>query len=114
MDYTDEKEVETEVVKLWEAGADFEAIVSFMRERGLSQTDSFLMLEKVTGLDRARAQKAVFLSKTWADCLEDKIQIQKDLIQAIKELNEEDPNFKISFQFEPDPEESENGPDESK
>ena len=111
MDYSDEKGVEAEVRKLWDAGADFEAIVAFMRERGISQTDSFLMLARVTGLDRLRAQKVVFLSKTWADCIEAIIQTQKDFIQAVKQLNEEDPTFKMSFQFEPDPEESEDEPD---
>jgi hypothetical protein len=92
------------VAKLWDAGADFEALLAYMRENGVGQTDSFLMLERVTGMDRARAQLITYRSKTWADRLEVNIQLQKDLIQAIKELNEEGPNFKISFEFEPDPE----------
>ena len=37
-----------------------------------------------------KAQKIVFQSKTWADRLESNIQLQNNLIQAIKEVNEED------------------------
>jgi hypothetical protein len=113
MDYCDETAVEAEVRMLWDGGAEFEDLLRFMRERGVSQIGSYLMLVRVTGMDWSRAQKLTFQSKTWADRLEGNIQLQKDLIQAIKELNEEDPNFKISFQFEPDPEESENEPDKS-
>ena len=112
MDYR-EKNAEDGVIELWNDGADFEALLSFMRERGVDQTDSYLILARVTGMDVGKAQKLVFQSKTWADRLESNIQLQNNLIQAIKELNEEDPNFKISFQFQPDPEESENEPNKS-
>ena len=108
-----ENEVEAGVIGLWNGGADFEALLGYMRERGVDQTDSYLILARVTGMDVAKAQKLVFQSKTWADRLEANIQLQNNLIKAIKELNEEDPDFKISFEFEPDPEESENEPDES-
>jgi hypothetical protein len=111
MDCLDEKAIEAEVLKLWDSGADFESLLGFMRERGVSQAGSFLMLSRVTGMEIEKAQKIVFQSKIWADRLEVNMQIQKDLIQAIKELNEEDPNFKISFEFQPDPEESENESD---
>jgi hypothetical protein len=33
---------------------------------------------------------------------------------AIKELNEEDPSFKMSFEFEPDPEDSEDDPEKNR
>jgi len=102
------------VTGLWNGGTDFEALLGYMRERGVDQTDSYFMLARVTGMDVAKAQKLVFQSKTWADRLEANIGLQNNLIQAIKELNEEDPNFKISFEFEPDPEESENEPGEGK
>lgn len=107
MSDSDLKTVEAEAMKLWEAGADFEIIIAFMRERGLGQVDSYLMLARITGLGRLRAQKLVFLSKTWADWLEWHVQMQKDFIQAMKELNDEDSSFKMSFESEPDPEESE-------
>ena len=113
MDYR-ENEVEAGVVGLWNGDADFEALLGYMRERGVDQTDSYLMLARVTGMDVGKAQKIVFQSKTWADRLESNIQLQNNLIQAIKELNEEDPNFKISFEFQPDPDESENESDESR
>jgi hypothetical protein len=113
MDYH-EKDVEDGVMELWNGGADFEALLSFMRERGVDQTDSYLILARVTGMDVGKAQKIVFQSKTWADRLESNIQLQNNLIQAITELNEEDPNFKISFEFQPDPDESENESDESR
>ena len=110
MDYR-EDEVEAGAAGLWSGGADFEALLGYMRERGISQIGSFLMLARVTGMDVAKAQKLVFQSKTWADRLEANIELQNNLIQAIKELNEEDPNFKISFEFQPDPEETENESD---
>jgi hypothetical protein len=113
MDYR-ENEVEAGAVGLWNGGADFEALLGYMRERGVDQTDSYLILARVTGVDVGKAQKIVFQSKTWADRLESNIQLQNNLIQAIKELNEEDPNFKISFEFQPDPDESENESDESR
>jgi hypothetical protein len=106
MDYTKLKEVEADLAKLWDGGGEFESLLGFMRENGLDQTDSFLILERVTGVDRTRAQQITFRSKTWAGRLEVNIQLQKDLIQAIKELNKEDPNFKISFEFEPEPEDN--------
>jgi DNA repair ATPase RecN len=112
MERPNRKEVETEVTKLWDAGGDFESLLSYMRENGVSQSDSFLMLEKVTGVDRASAQRITFQSRTWADRQEVNAQLQKDLIQAIKELSEEDPNFKVSFEFEGDPEESGEDPEE--
>jgi len=110
MDYR-EDEVEAGAAGLWSGGADFEALLGYMRERGVNQADSYLMFARVTGMDVGKAQKIVFQSKTWADRLESNVQLQNNFIQAIKELNDEDPNFKISFEFQSDPEESENESD---
>jgi hypothetical protein len=107
VDYRGERAVEAEVSKLWAGGADFETLLGFMIEHGVSQIGSFLMLARVTGMERSKAQRLVFQSQTWADRLEANMQTQRNLIQAIKELNEEDPTVKMSFQFEPDPEDSE-------
>lgn len=112
MDTSHERAVEAEVVKLWNAGADYEALLGYMRENRVSQIGSHLMLARVTGMDSLKAQKLVLHSRTWSDRFEVNVQLQKDLIQAIKESNEEDPNFKMSFEFEPDPEDSEDEPGE--
>jgi hypothetical protein len=44
----------------------------------------------------------VFRSKTWADRLESNIQLQESVMQAWRELSEEndDPNFKIEVEWE--------------
>ena len=93
------KELEADVIRLRKGGADVETLLSLMRERRLSQTDSFLILARVSGFEFAEAQKLVFESKTWADRREINAKLQEDLIEALRELSQEnDPNFKIEIE----------------
>ena len=99
MNRSEWKELEADVIRLRKGGADVETLLSLMRERRLSQTDSFLILARVSGFEFAEAQKLVFESKTWADRREINAKLQEDLIEALRELSQEnDPNFKIEIE----------------
>ena len=103
MSGSEKNEIEADVTRLLKAGADIETLLGLMRERGLGQTDSFLMLARAAGLKFGEAQRLVFESKTWADRLETNIELQKLAMQAWRELAEEnDPDFKIEVEEEPD------------
>ena len=61
------------------------------------------MLARVSGFEFAEAQSLVFESKTWADRREVNAKLQEDLMQALRELSQEnDPNFKIEIEENPD------------
>ncbi len=93
------KELEADVISLKKGGAIVEMLLGQLRERGLSQIDSSLMLVRVAGIEFGEAQKLVFESRTWADRLEINLQLQRDLMQALIELSQEnDPKFKIEFE----------------
>jgi len=51
------KELEADVIRLRKGGADVETLLSLMRERRLSQTDSFLMLARVSGFEFAEGSE---------------------------------------------------------
>jgi hypothetical protein len=94
--------VETDASKLLSDGADTETLLQFMREKGFNEADSFLALSRIMRVDLGEAQLVVFRSKTWADRLETNIQLQESVMQALRELSEEndDPNFKIEVEWE--------------
>lgn len=102
MDESEKKVVETGASKLLNDGADTETLLQFMRDKGFNETDSFLALSRVMQVDVGEAQLVVFRSKTWADRLETNIQLQESVMQALRELSEEndDPNFKIEVEWE--------------
>jgi len=97
MDESEKKAVETGASELLSEGADTEALLRFMREKGFNETDSFLALSRIMKVDVGEAQLVVFRSKTWADRLESNIQLQESVMQAWRELSEEndDTDFKI-------------------
>jgi hypothetical protein len=108
MNEVERKQIADDVLSLLKGDADLESVLGYMREKGLSQTDSFLTLMKTTGIDMEEAQKRVFNSRTWADRLEANIKLQQDAMQAWRELAEEsDPSFKIDVELLDDPEKSE-------
>jgi len=103
MNRSEKGQIEEDIVTLRMGGADIEALLALMRERGLSQIDSLLMLSRLTGIGFSEAQKLVFESETWADRREVNAKLQEDLAQALLELSQEnDPNFKIEVEWEPE------------
>ena len=102
MDESEKKAVETGASELLSEGADTEALLRFMREKGFNETDSFLALSRIMKVDVGEAQLVVFRSKTWADRLESNIQLQESVMQAWRELSEEndDTDFKIEVEWE--------------
>jgi hypothetical protein len=68
-----------------------------MREKGLNQTDSLMLLMRVTGMDKSEASNVILESRTWADHKENNLRLQETLAQALLEFSveNEDPNFKI-------------------
>jgi hypothetical protein len=108
-----QREIEEDIIRLSKGGADIDTLLRLMRERGLSQIDSHLMLVKATGIGFAEAQKLVFESEVWADRREVNAKLQEDLAQALLELSQEnDPNFKIEVEWEPESPEDDKPPDE--
>lgn len=106
-----ESEIKEDIVRLRKGGADIDTLLRLMRERGLSQIDSHLMLVRATGMEFAKAQKLVFESEVWADRREVNTKLQEDLAQALLELSqEEDPNFKIEVEWEPESPEDDEPP----
>ncbi len=111
MSHSKRSEIEEDLIGLKKGGADIEALLGFMRERGLSQIDSSLMLARICRLDHGQALKTVFESSTWADRLEDNIKLQQRAMQAWIELSKEgDPNFKIEVEWEPESPEDDEAP----
>ena len=102
MDESEKKAVETGASKLLDNGADTETLLQFMRQKGFNETDSFLALSGIMKVDVGEAQLVVFRSKTCADRLQSNIQLQESVMQAWRELSEEndDPNFKIEVEWE--------------
>jgi hypothetical protein len=106
------EKIEDDLIRLKKGGADTEALLGFMRERGLSEIDSSLMLARVCHLEHRQALKTVFRSKTWEDRLQDNIRLQEQAMQAWIELSqEEDPNFKIEVEWEPESPEDDEPPE---
>jgi hypothetical protein len=98
-----DEDVETEAAALWKAGADIEALLRLMRERGFGQAASNASLIKVPGMDGGMVQSAVLKSETWADQRERNTRIQEELAQTLFELSHEDnPNFKLTLERDPD------------
>lgn len=83
------KEVETDAAVLWKRGATIEALLAFLRERGLNQPRSRDALVTVTGIDDGHAQIAVLESETWKDQYERNLLIQEELEQALFQLTKE-------------------------
>jgi len=97
------EEIQPEVVRLLGGGADMETLLGFMRERGLDQMDSLLTLVDVVGLDTGEAYDLILDSRTWSDQRENNLRLHQTLIQALQELSQEqDPNFKIEIEPDPD------------
>lgn len=103
MNDRDKNEIQADAMRLHKGGADVETLLRLMRERGLSQGESSLMLGRVTGLDFAESQRRVFESKTWADRFEVNVQLQKDFMEAWREVAQENKDPRIKIEIEPDP-----------
>src|SRR6266852_2408830 len=106
MNDSEKKQIEADAFRLKKARADVETILRFMRDRGFNQPDSISTLMKITDMDLGEAQDHVVESETWADQYERNLKLQEQLAQALFELSEEDPNFWIISDSEPEEPES--------
>jgi len=104
MNDKDMEEMYSDLMKLRKGGADVELLLGLMRERGLCQHESSLVLAKVASLEFGEAKRIVIESKTWADSLEATVELQRRAMEAWRELaDEDDPNFKIEVEPDSDP-----------
>jgi hypothetical protein len=88
---------------LWKSGADVEALLRFMRERGLSQARSIETLQAATAIDAIKAQIAVFYSDTWRDHWQKSVQTNEQLIEALSQLAQESGDQTTISETELDP-----------
>jgi hypothetical protein len=97
----EQKEIEANVIKLRKGGADIETLLSFMREKGLSESESLHPLMKAANVERDVARDLIIDSQTWIDHRESNIQLQENVLQAWLELSQEDnPGAKVVVEFE--------------
>jgi len=82
--------INEETGDLWSRGADIEALLRFLRGRGLSQARSVDALESLTGIDRGEAQIAVLEIDTWSDQYQRNRLIQEELAEALLLLSKEE------------------------
>lgn len=82
-------ETVADVEKLYQAGADIEMLVFFMRERGLNQFDSLKALLKITPLSMKEAKSAIDESKTWSEYYSSNVDLRDSAWQALLKLSEE-------------------------
>lgn len=73
----------------WRSGADIEALLSFMRGKGLGQGRSVEALQMATAIDGIRARIAVIYGETWRDQREPNVQTSEQLIEALTYLAQE-------------------------
>jgi len=103
---SEKKQTEADVFRLKKAGADPETLLRFMRDRGFNQPDSLSTLMKATSMDLGEASDFMLDSKTWADERDRNLKIREQLAQALLEISEEDPNFWVISDSEPEEPES--------
>ena len=84
------KKVEADTAALWIEGADIEALVKLMREKGYNQRRSSDALMTVTGMSSDEARVAVLESETWKDQYRRSLLIEHELAQALLELSRDE------------------------
>src|SRR2546427_12116430 len=106
MNDSEKKQIEADVFRLKKAGADLETLLRFMRDRGLNQPDSRRVLMRTTGMDLGETTLFMLDSKTWADQRDRNLELQEQLAQALLEKSEENPDFWVISDSEPEEPES--------
>ena len=89
MDEIEISAVRSQATDLWRSGANIEAVVRFMRDRGLSQGHSVEVLHATTGIGEIEAQIAVIYSDTWRDQWERNVKTNEQLMEALTQLTNE-------------------------
>lgn len=83
------REVEADIARLRRGGADVEALLRFLRDRGFNESQSIGVLLRV-GLDLGEIHDAIFTGETWADCRERNVRLHEQLYEALHQLSQED------------------------
>lgn len=95
------KKIDTDIETARMEGADIEALIKLMRDRGYNQRRSADEPRTITGLSYEEAHAAVLESEAWKDQNERNLQIEDELAQAFIELSQyESSGIKVVFEVE--------------
>jgi len=78
--------VVAEARKLIAAGADQQAVMVFLRDRGFTRIPSVFYLRHLYGMNHAEAKTAIHYSLAWADCRETTEEFWDNAEKALDEL----------------------------